>query len=742
LILAAGLTCAVAAALAIGPRFVYVQDSSIQNAALDSADWVDDLDLHAQMPNVHAVMGGYAWGISADTSDIGVLAWDGKAMRQGGKTKDSCTTLWTDGTRMYAGRLAADLITVTYSGKVGTFTQGEAVSQETSGATGWFVRDDGTKLYIQDEFGSAAWAAHATNETITGGDSGATAEAPTVATDTDAAFLQVSTDGFSDFKVVQDFQDTFYPRSFIDCGTINGSQLLLCIGTRDANGNITSIYWNRPDTNDDWTLLGSSIANSFRHVHGGVVIRGVNGTSTNRLVLFTGDTDIHVSIVICDNLADGADGLLDDFATWKTRWGWDQVGGTAKTAFLTTGAGAAYSYGAGSQLYRTVDIVADADKAFGYYIPDTTTTTLLKLTKVNLSTGTITQPGTTTTTNEGSIGRLLSNESVVISTFGGTGVVGTDYLELYAVTETGNDMKRLWAKPLVATGTQWFYGVEEFPTGDTSVKETNPIWLTTIGDGSALEGGSVVGRIFRRGEGPQRALLNSGTSPVRQPIINLLENGRFRRGWDGTAYSKSIRWMTQAVTATKETTTVDSVGGNDVVVKLVPTGSGASYIEYTPLPEALDAMRGNWVTLKVRALWPTATTDTQDIRVDFLRGGYTTLTTAPSAESDDWQTVEMRTFIPSDVTSASVRFRARVTGSDTDDIFFSDASLVVGAYLGQLPGNSLSFDDRKAHMHVGTSGPAQPLYNGLLWLDTDNGANGSLFIYANGDWREVGDISP
>jgi hypothetical protein len=80
------------------------------------------------------------------------------------------------------------LIKVTYSSKVGTFTPGEYVTQEVeegptgSGASGWLLEDDGTDLYIHLEEGSVDFEAEITpgDRTITGADSGATAEVTAV----------------------------------------------------------------------------------------------------------------------------------------------------------------------------------------------------------------------------------------------------------------------------------------------------------------------------------------------------------------------------------------------------------------------------------------------------------------------------------------------------------------------------------------------------------------------------------
>ena len=69
------------------------------------------------------------------------------------------------------------LTIVTYSSTTGTFTAGEVVTQQGSGATGNLFQDTGTTLEIHTGHGSAAFTVgDATNATITGADSAAEAE--------------------------------------------------------------------------------------------------------------------------------------------------------------------------------------------------------------------------------------------------------------------------------------------------------------------------------------------------------------------------------------------------------------------------------------------------------------------------------------------------------------------------------------------------------------------------------------
>jgi len=388
--------------------------------------------------------------------------------------------------------------------------------------------------------------------------------------------------------------------------------------------------------------------------------------------------------------------------------------------------------------------VVDEDERFGYYIPDTSTAALLKLAKLDLVDGSIAQPGMAQTTNEGSIGLRLSNNAIVLSTFGGGGGIETDYLELWVVTETGDDMKRLWARPIAGSSISRFTEIVEFPVGDTAVEGTNAIWCSG-GEFSSPEliGNSAVGRMYPRGEGSQRFLSNSGMSPVRSPIINLIANGRFRRGWATAAWTRETQWIAGInVTHTKETSEVDDVGGNDIVLKQTPDGGGLAYTGQKLIPEDLDLIRGNWVTLRVRVLHPTSTANVPSVRI-IMGGSYDTLIAPVIAESDDWQTVELVTFVPLDIASFDVRLQSSLTGGGTDPVYFSDARVVVGAYPGQLPGNMLARDSMNEKIHSGPNAPVR-VYSGLMWFETDTDKLQMWSSEKGGGagWETVIDFSP
>ena len=702
----------------------------------DSADWVDDLDAYSQMPTGSVVIGDWLFGYSRNSRIYGVLAWNGKAVRQGGKTNNICGgTLWTDGTAAYAMRLGATnggLAKVTYSGKVGSFVQGEAVTQDDSNASGWFIRDDGTYLYIQDDKNDTdAWAQGAAgSHTVHAAGSGASAEADVVATDTAVAFLQMSTDGFTDFKTVLDLRDSLYPTSFIDCGTPGTDHILLVIEVRSAGtGTETDIWWNKPDDDTVWTKLGSSVASSFRHCHGGVMIEGVNGTTTDRLILMCGDSDHQPSIVICDDVDD----LLANWSTWKTRWGWDQEANAAKTAYLTTGAGAPYCYGAGNQLYRVCQIIPDIDKRYAYYLPDEANLNGTRMAKVDLVEGTISQPGTTEIIGEGAWGIGLSNGSILLTTFAATDYGGNsdNYLRCYVVNETGTDVKELWAKEVRSGSTgASIRGFAEFPSGSTSVADTNCVWFTSVVDNpNTIEGDTIVGRVFRRGRGLNQFIYNKATSPRPAPLVNLIPNGRFINGWISDALSSGVRWTASNATVTKETSIVDAAGGNSVSMECTPTGTGLSYVQHSLDSSQLDKVRGQWVTLSGRVLWNT------DEAASVLwyddSGGSLALDDTPIAKSASWQTFSGHFFVPLAATSAYIRLYSRTAGAGTDPCYWSDMSLVVGAYPNRVPANLPSTEDNYATIIVSDDMP-DIQGGGQFWFDTNaGGAEGTLYIWSD-----------
>jgi len=111
--------------------------------------------------------------------------FDGKVVhldpKQGGDLREGLLEVKEDCWILPLRHRPEALVKVTYSGKVGTFTPGEYVTQEVTGASGWLFEDDGTDLYIHLEEGSADFEAEGTpgDRTITGATSGATAESTT-----------------------------------------------------------------------------------------------------------------------------------------------------------------------------------------------------------------------------------------------------------------------------------------------------------------------------------------------------------------------------------------------------------------------------------------------------------------------------------------------------------------------------------------------------------------------------------
>lgn len=658
--------------------------------------WIEDATLRSLFPTGSCVMGGYLWGIGTNSEAFGVLAFNGVNIRAGGKTKNyNLSCLWTDGTRLY-GSYSGTLFTChARTGVIaGPFTQGEAVTQETTGAAGWYIRVDGSdNIYIMLDYGSADFAQEgvAGSYTITGATSGASIEVDVSTKDTGCSFLQMSTDGWTDFKVVQDIQDSMYPRSFVNCGVIGGKQLNMVFEVRAAATTPSSIWYNYPTDGDTWTLLGSTTANSIRHFHGGMVITDVNGTATDRLIVWTGDDNDLCSILVCDDIAD----LLANWATWKTRWALDLVG--TRTTYLTV-TNTAYNYGAGTQAERVTDLVIDADKTVAYYLPDGAIASGIKLNKIDLtaivSPSAKTEVGTTDALSTGALGIRCSNGTMLFTTMGGftwNGVayVARDYIQCYEILPEIDDIVLLWEKPLVAhpTAGVWYNSMTEFPAGPTDATSTNPVWFeTTMQAVNLPQGGAIVGKVASSMEGVQNIL--SGETLVSIPISleNLVMDGRFRQCWNGTDFVEfKTGWDVNSsvnLTGAKETTIVDAAGGNDISLKLAGNATtGAAIMDYALSSAQLDTIRGKYITLSVRYLWNNAQTAAVSFTTDI---NSTSLSLATSAS---WQTAQNTFYVPLTATTALVRLGCRGSGTNTDPTYFSDVSLVSGSYWDNLPRN-------------------------------------------------------
>jgi autotransporter-associated beta strand protein len=648
------------------------------------SNWVENFGLHAQMPYASVVVGNYLFANGRKPETLGVIAFDGRNVRLGGKTADLTEKLWTDGTRLYAYR-ETTRVTAAYSTKTGTFTQGELVTEGTTGATGWFIRDTGSELIIQLKEKSPPFASGSGtgSYTITGRTSGKTAQVRAVKTDV-SGFLELSPDGFSDFRPVQDIPDKMYPRSFVDCGQIGGRQLLLALTVRFNSSDANQIWYNYPAEGSTWHLLMETTPNAIRHFHGAVMIRGVDGGSANRLVVMTGDSNDEPSIVFCDDVAD----LIAHPDVWKTRWALDKVG-QARRDYLTTGPGAKYCFGVGDQLYRTVDFIVDANKRYAYYLPDDAANPNgVPLVRVDLTTGQVTHSGSTRTIGEGSIGTLLSNGTIVITTFAGENWGGNadDYLRLYMVAADGQNIKELWARKLQKHATSWFSTILEYPVAKANSTEPAVLWVAGGANSDRLpKGEAIVGLVAPAGQQSPLTLPQSTVNVLQWPPVNLIKNGRFRFGWSeavgGGSPTSLTNWVTTNANVTREISVVDTLGGNDVALKVTPTGSGGAYALYRLPLDVLDSVRGHWITLTCRVLW---NADNQTATILWYDGVQSTSPTYLS-KSPSWQTLQFQTLVPPNAIVGNVRLYARTSGSGTTPVYFSDVSLVRGALEGLLP---------------------------------------------------------
>ncbi len=623
--------------------------------------WVENLTKHARFPTGNCVMGGYLWGISQYGAETGVLAFNGTTITEGGKLPWDATSghLWTDGTRLYHS-LTGTVVTVTVTGLTGSFVQGEQVTQATSGAVGFYIRTDGDgKLIVALK---NLLASFDNSHVISGATASATATAVATAS---AEFLAVSPDGWTDFKIVLDVRDSMYPRSFVSCGVVGGKTLNLAFDRRESAGGTSNIYYNVPEDGDSWTVLGTTDANAIRHFHGAVMIG-------SRLVVMTGDEDAESSILVCDDVAD----LIANWATWKTRWGLDKTG-AARTTYLTA-TNTAYNYGCGNQVYRTVDVVADAGADYGYYLPDQASVGGPLLRKIDLA-ATVApaanaEVGATGATGEGGIGLCTTHGTILLSTFSydGTHGNGDDKVRLYAVV--ADDIVELSASAIQASTYQWFQSITQYPA--TGAGAT--IYATDLmGAATNLKQDTLVGTVYTAAETPV-------ADPAEAPA-NLIEDGKFRYRWSGTDfYAAGSNWTAQNITTAgaKETTIVDA--DETLSLKIAGSGTpGADYYRYA-IPESVMAqIRGRFVTLRYRYYWPAASTAAFHTSVEVSGGA--SISDWTQGKADAWQTSEWIGYVNVDAPSAYVEFRTRTSGTVADPVYVQGVALVDGARRGVFP---------------------------------------------------------
>ncbi len=675
-------------------------------------DWQENPVLAQKFPSAHAVLDGNLYGIVKSVPDRtrGINYFDGNTTYNGAKLTAGIRgfiQLWPDATNstMYG----ATLQTVKWiDGTVtnDSFVAGELVTQTNSGATGYWIRNDAT-LGVVIQFLAGTFTNTAV-DTITGATGVFTPDGVTAVVSDDRYvlhYMATPTDNTSSsVPVIEGGDKMGLPGYFVDAGAIpdlTNKQTLFWIASDGAEASFTPELWyNHPADNTTWTRLFSLAASSVGHLHGGAVVRDVNGVAdAHKFMIFCGDTDNQSSIMVCDDIAD----LVGDGAQWKINWGFDQAAGAARNTFLTTGAGAPFVIGHGEQRFRMIQLAVDTDERYAYYIPDANETATNFAQKMDLVANTVLELASANISGPGNVALTCSNGAILLAAFsdstGGTYDGSADkYLRLYCIDETKLDVKQVWARERIDSaspnnGSIWYFNMLEYPVGDTSVQQPSMVWLDGTGGFYLPRDGTVVGHYYPRGLGhqtyiPRGTLFAGHAYAVMEPLVNLLENGRF---WN-SALPNLVIDDTDRMVMLIDTTTVDLLGGNDVSLKMTPLSgeAGRARVGYTLPNEIFESLRGQWVTAHARCLWTTGTSAAKPNLV--VSDGVTDFNDNTRALTNDaaWFTMETEAFVDPDATGLTIYMWCRGSGSGTDVIYYSDLALTLGCNKGRTPINTVS----------------------------------------------------
>ncbi|MGV3616091.1 MAG: hypothetical protein ACO1SV_12215 [Fimbriimonas sp.] len=665
--------------------------------------WAPDLAQKRRMMAVACEYAGRAW--SPWHSRNGILAYDGEVILRGGATVGANaatgTMLHPTGSGLFATTMAPKA-SVAYSSKTGAFTLGERVTQATSGAIGYVVRDEGNVLTLQVHTGTF-FGTH----TVTGVTSGQSAFVASVATAANLVrFIERSTNGFANFVPVFETRDTyegsgFLPRQMLDCGvrteTIFGTpntRLILYFEYGMATEDMLSrIVACQPDV-DPWnwrTLMSVQLVDgrlTGRHFHG-----GIHNLDYDTVVVFVGDTDDQSAILTCEDVAD----LCNRPEVWAERWAMN-LEGAERVAYLTTGDGAPYCAGAGSQKWRTVDMVLSADGRKGRWVSDNSGEALNVVHEFDFATRR-TRSGRDRVTGIGWLGLRTSDGTTLISAESDYGMHQADewngnsdgYVRIYAVDPRSLRIQEVWrgrrkdsANP-VYPSVAYLAGLTEF---------RGIVWGWDYSD--ALVGGDAVGHVTR----------GAGTYEFRNSTGNLeWQSGSYVEDGRGTEFNDYVNWLWQGSRLDvnlMDVVTVDTLGGSISGRRTQGAAAveGAAYAQYRFDQLTLYALRGRWVTFRVRLFAPTTLPPGQIPALAIVTdGGETSVRTLPERNrSDAWQALTVSAWVPTNAISLALQLVNRTDGLYTGVVRFADVSLVEGTIpaAAGIPARSL------AHRRINT----------------------------------------
>jgi len=322
---------------------------------------------------------GQVWGLHWSQPQI--WAFDSNTITQGAHTvvarKNGSPSVYATGSGLYvAVRAPQASLTYAMSGSK-SFALGEKVIQSVSGAVGFIYKDTGSVVSLEVSSGKFDGT-----HLIKGQTSKVSATVSAISSIASIDFLEYSPDGIQDTfptTTVNGTEIPWLPHLIVDCGIIKGpinghSNTRVVLFGEYLEGN-PILYYSLPDVDPHtWTpiMQGTGSGKSgtpgsteaIRHFHGGIFVPGL-GAKEGRLFMFSGDQDYQCSILVCEDVAD----LCNNSSKWLSNWGLDRYGAD-RVKFLTTGAGSAYCAGVGAQDFRTVELMVDANKQYGYWIPD------------------------------------------------------------------------------------------------------------------------------------------------------------------------------------------------------------------------------------------------------------------------------------------------------------------------------------------------------------------------------------
>lgn len=708
----------------IGVGGIGATETQIAAAAV-YPQFIPETDFDQNVPQAGCVVGGKLIGYSVYQRRLTIF--DGVTTTRGGLLVSGNGNLYTDGTRVYSVATPMNKCVIVHGAVTnGPYRVGETVTQATSNATGWVVSDDGTNMVVAVKYASAAFS-QASNYTLTGATSGATSATTTVNTTTGKTFLMVADTPTSDFYAILElYASGMYAQGFVDCGMVDYGgttkhTLLFFVHLPGYYPAVVALFPDDDGPNAPQVLFqtsapstGGSGTHVITHWHGAKFLTNVGGVSGNNLlVAYSGDGIDSAGIYLCNDVAD----FILHPATWATRWGMDKVG-TERSTLLNA---ADYAYAIGTcRRYATSELVwspalkplamvPNADNSKAYYIAD--------------------YPGAGTYTQCVEVNFLTRSARVVqgnLIGIGGGGIrtsngymllfMGSEYAannvpysfsdgynRIYAVAPDGSGIKEIyqWLRKDVAdgvtpsTGAIYVGKAVEWP--ETSTDGVSRLFINSPSDtyGPRI----VTGRVVP----PNMNLASTrrfAPTPAQYPMINLVQNGTADRTTfsatmpSGPSWKQVAHWNVNASVSAgtilvygleKSTDVVDSARNGTCSFKMTPTStSGDCYAKQTMNQQTLDMVKGQWITISGRIKLPSG----GGTGCAFFYDGITQWMSGAAnydMTSSEWQSFSQEFFVSPTATVGDLRLYARVGGTATNPVYFSDVSIVLGCFIDRVP---------------------------------------------------------